>query len=119
MLIPKLIVDANVLIDYFNSDFSILKEVNRYVGQILVPDRLLVYEVPGINLQDCQQVGIKIITPKKNISKIAEKRIGQLSFIDRLIFHLAKDSKFDVITNDSDLQKICKSHNIKVKRGLR
>ena len=75
MLRPKLIVDANVLIDFFNSDFSILKEVNRYVGQILVPDRLLVNELPGINLQDCQQVGIKIITPKKIYQKSLKKKL--------------------------------------------
>ena len=83
---PKLIVDANVLIDYFNSDFTILREVNRYVGQIHVPDRLLINELPSINLQDCQQVGIKIITPKKNISKIAEKKLVNFHLLIVLFF---------------------------------
>ena len=93
-----------MLINYFNSDFTILRELNRYAGLILVPDRLLVNELPSINLQNCQQVGIEIITLKKNISKNAEKKIGQLSSIDHLIFHLAKDSKFDVVANDSNLR---------------
>ena len=115
----KLIVDANVLIDFLNSDFTILKEVNKFVGQVYVIDRLLVNEIPVLSFKDCQNVDLEIISPTEDIAKVAEVRIGQLSYIDRLILHMANDLKFDVITNDSELEKVCKNLGVKVIRELR
>ena len=115
----KFFVDTNILIDFLNSDFTILKAVNEFVGQVCVPDRLLVREVPQLSFKDCEQVGMEIITPTDKISKIAGKEIGQLSYIDRLVLYMSKDLKTDVVSNDSGLASVCEYHGVKVIRGFR
>ena len=52
---PKvLLMDTDVLIDYQNSDFSVLGLVDKHVGEVYVLTTIL-NEVDGLNAVDCER----------------------------------------------------------------
>ena len=114
----KFLIDADVLIDFQNSDFSVLREVNQFVGKICSLREIL-EEVEGLKLEDCNQVNLEIIKPKEYVADKAKIKRGRLSENDRLNLYTALDSDFVLVTNDSDLQRACKESNVKTIRGLR
>ena len=114
----KLLIDADVLIDYLGSDIFVLRHVKFHVGDIFTINQVF-KEVGGLDIQTCQQVGLEILVPDKRIEKMAEQKIGQLSKNDKLILFTAKEHGAEVVTNDSHLRLTCLNYEIKVLRGLR
>ena len=114
----KLLLDANVLIDFFNSDFSILSDIRRHIAEIFVLSDILEFELPDISISDCHEVGLAIIDPKDHVSKESETELGQLSPEDRLNLFTAVDSGYSLVTNDVKLRKACEQRNIKIIWGL-
>ena len=113
-----LLFDADVLIDFQNSDFTILSEVSKYIGDIYTTSRV-VKEVDGLDLELCQQVGLEVIIPERRIVKLADRKIGQLSKSDRISLLTAVDLGLNLVTNDSDFRKACKKRSVRTIRGLR
>ena len=63
---PKvLLMDANVLIDYQKSDFSVLGLVNRHVSEVHILTTIL-DEVDGLDVVDCERLGLKAVEPELN-----------------------------------------------------
>ena len=60
---PKvLLMDANVLIDYQKSDFSVLGLVSKHVGEVHVLTNII-EEVDDLEVDDCERIGLKAIEP--------------------------------------------------------
>ena len=114
----SLLLDANVLIDFQDSDFSVLRDVKENVAEIFVLRYIFEKEIPDLTEQICNKVGLVIIQPKKSVIEESEIKIGQLSTGDRLNLFTALDSEFSLVTNDKKLRKVCEERNGKVIWGL-
>jgi len=115
---PKvLIMDANVLIDYQKSDLSVLGLVNEHVAEVHVLTTVI-EEVDGLEVVDCERLGLKAIEPELHqLTRAAGKR-SQLSFRDRLCLIVASDASFVCVTNDKPLRNACKDEGVKILWGL-
>jgi rRNA-processing protein FCF1 len=112
-----LLMDANVLVDYQNSDFSVLGLVNTHVGQVHVLTTII-EEVDGLEIGDCERLGLKAIEPELiQLTRAAGKR-GQLSFRDRLCLIVASDANFVCVTNDKPLRSACTDEGVSILWGL-
>ena len=118
ILTKRFLIDADVLIDFQNSNFSVLQAVNQFIGNIYSL-REIREEVIGLTFEDCHQVGLNIIKPKEHVKVQAKITRGKLSENDRLNLYTAIDSDFVLVTNDSDLLRACKENKVKALRGLR
>lgn len=58
--VEMLLADADVLIDYRDSDLTILKLVSQHIGPVRVLRQVL-DEAPGISDRQCARLGIKIV----------------------------------------------------------
>jgi rRNA-processing protein FCF1 len=115
---PKvLLMDANVLIDYQKSDFSVLGLVNKHVGEVHVLTTII-EEVDGLEIVDCERLGLRAIEPELNQLTRAAIRRGQLSFRDRLCLIVASDANFVCVTNDKPLRGACTAEGVSVLWGL-
>jgi len=112
-----LLMDANVLIDYQNSDLSVLSLVNRHVGEVHVLTTI-VKEVEGLDVVDCERLGLSIIEPELDQLKQAAKKRGQLSFPDHLCLLVALEFGFDCVTNDKPLRRACGEEGVSTLWGL-
>jgi len=78
-----LLMDANVIIDYQKSDFSVLGLVSSNIGEVYVLTTII-EEVEGLEIGDCERLGLKAIEPDlQQLIRAASKR-GRLSFSDHL-----------------------------------
>jgi len=115
---PKvLLMDANVLIDYQKSDFSVLGLVHRHVGEVHVLTTIL-HEVDGLDVDDCERLGLKVIEPELAQLIQASARKGQLSFRDHLCLIVAADEGFVCVTNDKALRRACDEGGVTTLWGL-
>ena len=57
-----LLVDANVLIDYLEGDFSVFGAVTGHLGTVFVPTVVL-DEVPRLDERTCTRMGIEVVEP--------------------------------------------------------
>ena len=112
-----LLLDANVLIDLLDSDFSVLSDVKKHVAEIFVLRDIFTNELPDLSEPDCHEVGLVIINPKKHVSKASETKLGQLTPEDRLNLFTSIDSGFSLVTNDVKLRKACEKRQVKVIGG--
>jgi rRNA-processing protein FCF1 len=115
---PKvLLMDANVLIDYQKSDFTVLGLVRKYVGEVHVLTTII-EEVDGLDAVDFERLGLKMVEPEvSQLTQAAAKR-GQLSFRDHLCLIVASDANFVCVTNDKSLRKACTKEGVRVLWGL-
>lgn len=65
-----LLMDANVLIDYQKSDFSVLGLVNKHVAEVHVLTTTI-EEVDGLEIVDCECIGLKAIEPELSQLQLA------------------------------------------------
>ena len=113
-----LVVDANVLIDYANSDPGILSLVANNIGTIYVPSVVL-DEVEQFNEDDCEKLGLQVLDEPVNVLLSAGEGRGPLSFPDRVCLLLAKENQWTCLSNDKPLHKACKKDGVTVIWGLR
>ena len=115
----KLLIDANVIIDYQNANMTPLILLNRYVGKVHVLTEI-VKEVRGLATADCERYGFVIVeaTPDQKITAEIEKGMG-LSFQDHLCRLVAASSSFVCVTNDKELLKECEKDGVATMRGLK
>lgn len=112
-----LLMDANVLIDYQKSDFSVLALVHKHVGEVHVLTTII-EEVDGLDVVDCERLGLKAVEPQlSQLTRAATKR-GQLSFRDHLCLLVASDANFVCVTNDKPLRKACTEEGVSVLWGV-
>ena len=112
-----LILDANILIDFFECDQTIIKLINKHVGQIFLATPVF-DEVKQIKDQDCISLGIKLVEPDLDQLVKASGNIGALSFQDNLCLTLAKEHGMTCVTNDKPLRRQCLSEKIPIIWGI-
>lgn len=115
---PTLIIDANVLIDYLETDISILSLVSRHLGPVCVATPVL-REVLELDASECEDLGIAIIEPTlKEARQAGPRRRGGLSFQDRICLAIARHRGLVCATNDKGLRRACGSASVEVQWGL-
>lgn len=106
------ICDANVLIDYTDSDEDIIRELVRYWGKVYVPDRVL-SEVKRLSQSRAEALGLTIIeTP------LVLPLASGLSGPDRACLNFVISEGWVCIANDKALRKECQRSGGKVVWGL-
>lgn len=112
-----LILDANVLIDYQQSDISVLTSVDKYVARVCIP-ALILEEVDGLSVTECERLGVKVVEPElSQLTRAAASR-GRLSFHDHLSLIVASDMGYTCVTNDKALRTACEADGVNVLWGL-
>lgn len=113
-----LIVDANVLIDYANSDLSVLTLVTHHIGPIYVPSVVL-DEVEQLTEGDCESLGLTVLEEPVEILLAAGEKRGALSFEDHVCLLLAKGNNWICVSNDKPLHRACGEEEVTIMWGLR
>lgn len=115
-----LILDACVLIDYFNTDPGILALVARNHGNVFVTSNVLA-EVKKVSDAKVRSLGLQIVTPEIDLLVDAEERSrhGGLSVEDWTSLLLAEQYGWCCVTNEKRLRNECKRHKVPCIRGLR
>lgn len=115
---PKLLIlDADVLIDYANSELRVLGLAARHLGPVHIAKPLLA-EVEQLSESDCAALGLNLVEPTLEQLLEAGSQRGPLSFADRLCLILARDQGFICVSNDRRLRKECSTEGIRVLWGL-
>ncbi len=112
-----LVADASVLIDYAESDRSVLALMSRHLATIHVPSPVF-EEVHKLSEKDAARLGIDVVEPTLDQVLEAEAGEGPTSFEDRLCCVVGRDAGWSVMTNDAALRRVCDSIGIGCVWGL-
>lgn len=112
-----LLADADVLIDYRDSDLSILKLVSEHVGPVRVLREVL-DEAPGVGDHRCAQLGIEIVQLETDLLIEANDLPRSLSAADRFCIIACKRNLWTLVSNDRALRAVGKQRNIQLRWGL-
>lgn len=112
-----LLLDANVLIDYANSELRVLSLASRHLGHVATASAVL-DEVGRVNEDQCATLGIELLEPTLEQIQAASVHSGRLSFQDRLCLILARDGGYVCVTNDRRLRAECVDSSILILWGL-
>jgi len=112
-----LLADADVLIDYRDSDLSILKLVSEHVGPVRVLREVL-DEAPGISDHRCAQLGIDIVQLETELLIEAHDLPRRLSAADRFCIIACERHLWTLVTNDRALRAVGRQRHIRLRWGL-
>lgn len=111
------LLDADVLIDYRESELGVLKLVTRHVGRLAVIPSIL-EEVRGVTATECAQLGIEVVEVKTGQMLRATKVEPSVSFNDRLCLVVCREAGWMCATNDGALRRLCRRHGVETPYGL-
>ena len=112
------IVDACVLIDFVETDRSLLRLISQHVGQIRVPSPVL-GEVRQLTRDSAEEVGLVVVEPALDVAlQAAERGTPGLSFQDELCLRVAAAEGWTCVTNDRRLRVECEARSVYVRWGL-
>ena len=112
-----LLADADVLIDYRESELSVLGLVGKHVGPLKVISPVL-DEVRGVTAADCRRLGIDVIEVETSRMIRAAAVESRVSFNDRLCFLTCLEENWTCVTNDRALRRLCSRHDVTTRFGL-
>lgn len=112
-----LLADADVLIDYRDSDLTILKLVSKHIGAVRVLRQVL-DEAPGISDRQCARLGIEIVQLETELMLDVNILPRALSIADRLCVVACDHHNWTLVTNDQAMRKVCKDRGIRLRWGL-
>ena len=113
-----LLADADVLIDYRDSELAILKLVAQHLGRVAVISSVL-DEVRGVTATECARLGVDVINVETDRMLQAAEIESGVSFNDRLCLVVCREEEWTCVTNDGALRRLCKHHDVKTRFGLR
>jgi predicted nucleic acid-binding protein len=114
-----LLMDANVLIDFCDTDATVITLISKHIGQVHVPRPILVEEVEQIVELDWTELAIIAVEPTLEIALEAAKQPRRgLSFHDHLCLLLARENGWTCVTNDARLRRECTADGVDVLWGL-
>ena len=90
-----LLADADVLIDYRESDLAILALVARHLGHLAVLPPVL-DEVRGVTAKECGRLDIEIVKVETERMLLAAEVESSVSFNDRLCLIVCREEGLDV-----------------------
>ena len=112
-----LLADADVLIDYRDSDLAILGLVARHLGRVAVLLPIL-DEVRNFTEPEAGQLGIEVVEVETDWLLHAAKEESRISFNDRLCLVVCRSEGWTCVTNDRALRRLCTRHGVKTRFGL-
>lgn len=112
-----LLADADVLIDYRESDLAILDLVVQHIGRVAVVTSVL-EEVRGVTAAQCARLGIEVIEVATDQLLQAAEVESSVSFNDRLCLVVCREEGWTCVTNDGALRRLCKRHGVETRFGL-
>ena len=112
-----LLADADVLIDYRESDLAILSLVGQHVGRVAVLPSVL-DEVEGVTATECADLGIEVVEVETDRMLRAAEIESRVSFNDRLCLVTCLEEGWTCVTNDRALRRLCERHGVDTRFGL-
>jgi predicted nucleic acid-binding protein len=112
-----LLADADVLIDYRDSEFGILALVVEHVGRVAVLAPVL-GEVRGVTPAQCVRLGIEVVEVETERMLQAADVESSVSFNDRLCLVVCREESWTCVTNDGALRRLCERHGVETRFGL-
>ena len=112
-----LLADADVLIDYRDSDLAILGLVARHLGRVAVLLPIL-DEVRNFTASEAERLGIEVIGVETDRLLRAADVESSISFNDRLCLVVCLDEGWTCVTNDRALRRLCARHGVTTRFGL-
>lgn len=112
-----LLADANVLIDYRDTDLSILSSACVHVGPIRVVREVL-DEVAELDANQASSLGIEIVDPTAELLLEVATLPRRLSRPDRLSYLVARENDWICLTNDRLLRGLCAENGVRLCLGL-
>ncbi len=112
-----LLADADVLIDYRESELSILRLAGQKIGPLKVISAVL-KEVHNVTAKDCAKLGIDVVEVETDRMIHAAAIGSRISFNDRLCLITCLEEGWTCVTNDRALRKSCAQHGVKTRFGL-
>ena len=112
-----LLADADVLIDFRESEPAILALVGQHVGRVAVLPSVL-DEFQGVTVTACAELGIAVVEVETERMLQATEVESQLSFNDRLYLVVCREEGWTCVTNDGALQGLCERHGVETRFGL-
>ena len=112
-----LILDACVLIDFWDTDPSAISLVVRHLGEVYIAENVL-SEVKQVDRSAAVTAGLTIIEPTLEMMTAAAQRRRGLSFQDHLCLLLAKARGWTCVSNDGRLRAACAEDGVAVMWGL-
>lgn len=112
-----LLTDADVLIDYRESEIKILELVVQHMGRVVVLAPVL-DEVQGVTPAQCAQLGIEVVEVETEQLVRASEVESRVSFNDRLCLIACREEGWTCVTNDSALRRLCERHGVATRFGL-
>ena len=112
-----LLTDADVLIDYRESEIKILELVVQHMGRVVVLAPVL-DEVQGVTPAQCAQLGIEVVEVETDQLVRATEVESRVSFNDRLCLVACREEGWTCVTNDGALRRLCERHGVATRFGL-
>ncbi len=112
-----LLADADVLIDYRESELSVLELVGRHVGKVVIIPSVL-DEVRGVTAAACAELGIAVVDVETERMLQAAAIESSVSFNDRLCLVVCGAEGWTCVTNDRALRRLCERHGVETRYGL-
>ena len=112
-----LLLDADVLIDYRDSDLTILALIVQHLTPVHVV-REVVDEVDALSLGRCRELGLTAIEVEPQVLLQLATLPRRLSRYDRLSLQVCRENDWICATNDRLLRRLCDEHRVRTKWGL-
>ena len=112
-----LLADADVLIDYRESEIKLLELVVQHIGRVVVLATVL-DEVQGVTPTQCTQLGIEVVEVETEQLVRASEVKSRVSFNDRLCLVACREEGWTCVTNDGALRRLCERHGVATRFGL-
>lgn len=115
---PILLADADVLIDYAQTERRVLGLISQHVGPLKVLDPVL-RTVGALSKTDCRALHIEIVHPSSELLQQAAEERSRVSLEDHLCFLVCRAEGWTCATNDGALIRLCTEGGVSIRRGLR
>lgn len=112
-----LILDACVVIDYAETDLSVLAAISTHVAPIALA-RPVLNEVEQLDEGAAADLGMTVVDVELELASKAAQGPRVLSFEDRVCLLLAKREDWTCVTNDRRLRRACAEESVRVMWGL-
>ena len=115
---PKeFIIDADVLIDYRESDIEVLTLFSIQVGRLHI-GRATFQKVRNLSEAEARRLRLVVETPDRKLVDKALRARGKLSYDDHETLLLAAQNNWICITNDNALRAECDKEGVELLWGL-
>lgn len=106
-----IVIDAMAVIDFLDTDPSILPLISKHLGDLYVT-RPVFEEIGRLDESQCNTLGIRIVDLSAEQYWEAGSLVNGLSFQDCTCFVLACDNRWICLTNDRRLRRQCSNRAI-------